>query len=78
MWFFYMIVSVLCMIAVVLFSFATGRKTGGKYNIFNMLFAGTVVSAFFLFVPVHCIEMEKTVWANRRFQTAAGSVLAAS
>ena len=61
MWLTFLALSVSCLILAAVFSFAINSRrvvNKKKFNLFNSLFAGVFVAAFFMFMPTHLSTAE--------------------
>ena len=64
MWTIFFLLSIFSLIVVVVFSFVLNHVRSinqKKFNLFNALFAGVFVSAFFMFMPTHLATAELSV-----------------
>lgn len=69
MWLTFLALSVSCLILAAVFSFAiNSRRTVNKkkFNLFNSLFAGVFVAAFFMFIPTYLSTAELSVIGGLR------------
>ena len=62
MWLFCFLVSAVSFFSTAIFALVISNVAKKKYNVFNMLFASTAIAAFFMFVPIHTINLELSVW----------------
>lgn len=64
MWLTFFALSVSCLLFVLVFSFAINSRRAvnkKKFNLFNSLFAGVFVAAFFMFMPTHLSTAELSI-----------------
>lgn len=64
MWLTFLVLSVSCLILAAVFSFAINSRrvvNKKKFNLFNSLFAGVFVAAFFMFMPTYLSTAELSV-----------------
>jgi len=64
MWLTFLVISVSCLILSAVFSFAINSRrvvNKKKFNLFNSLFAGVFVAAFFLFMPTYLSTAELSI-----------------
>jgi len=61
MWITYLLISIICFFSSAVFSIVVSSISKRKHNVFNLMFASTVVAAFFVFIPIHTITTDMTV-----------------
>ena len=58
MWIVFFLISIACFLSSAVFSIVVSSVSKRKHNVFNLLFASTVVAAFFIFIPIHTVSTE--------------------
>ena len=76
MWLTFLTLSVSCLILAAVFSFAINSRrvvNKKKFNLFNSLFAGVFVAAFFLFMPTLHMAVTSGSWCGGQRQRCGDS-----